>query len=50
MKIEQLGGLATAIFERVASTDGVSRTFLGRGGCRLRKSVGREVRVEFSRS
>ena len=47
MKLEQLGGLATAIFERIASTDGDSRgVFSAEAAADYTKAVGREVRVD----
>lgn len=47
MKVEQLGGLATAIFERIASTDGDARgVFSSEAAADYSKAVGREVRVE----
>lgn len=47
MKVEQLGGLATAIFERIASTDGDARgVFSAEAAADYTKAVGREVRVE----
>ncbi|MDE2367509.1 MAG: AAA family ATPase [Burkholderiales bacterium] len=47
MKVEQLGGLATAIFERIASTDGDARgVFSSEAAAEYTKAIGREVRVE----
>jgi len=47
MKVEQLGGLATAIFERIASTDGDARgVFSAEAAADYGKAIGREVRVE----
>jgi AAA ATPase domain len=47
MKLEQLGGLATAIFDRIAATDGDARgVFSGEAAADYAKAVGREVRVE----
>jgi hypothetical protein len=47
MKVEQLGRLATAIFERIASTDGDARgLFSAEAAADHTKSIGREVRVE----
>ena len=47
MKVEQLGSLATAIFERIASTDGGARgLFSSEAAADYTKAVGREVRVE----
>jgi hypothetical protein len=47
MKVEQLGRLATAIFERIASTDGDARgVFSAEAAAEYTKAVGREVRVE----
>jgi hypothetical protein len=47
MQVEQLGGLATAIFERIASTDGDARgVFSSEAAADYTKAVGREVRVE----
>lgn len=47
MKVEQLGGLATAIFERIASTDGDARgVFSAEAAAEYTKAIGREVRVE----
>ncbi|MDM0066486.1 ATP-binding protein [Variovorax sp. J31P207] len=46
-KVEQLGGLATAIFERIASTHGDARgVFSAEAAAAYSKAVGREVRVE----
>lgn len=47
MKVEQLGGLATAIFERIAATDGDARgVFSAEAAADYTRAVGREVRVE----
>lgn len=47
MKVQQLGRLATAIFERIAATDGDARgVFSGEAAADYTKAVGREVRVE----
>ena len=47
MKVEQLGGLATAIFERIAATDGDARgVFSGEAAADYTQAVGREVRIE----
>ncbi len=47
MKVEQLGGLATAIFERIASTDGDARgVFSAEAAADYTKAIGKEVRVE----
>jgi len=47
MKVEQLGGLATAIFERIASTDGDARgVFSAEAATEYARGIGREVRVE----
>lgn len=47
MKVEQLGGLATAIFERIASTDGDARgVFSADAASEYTTAVGRDVRVE----
>jgi hypothetical protein len=46
-KVEQIGGLATAIFERIASTDGDAKgVFSNVAAADYSNSVGREVRVE----
>lgn len=46
-KVEQLGGLATAIFERIAATDGDTKgIFSNDAAADYSKAVGREVRVE----
>jgi hypothetical protein len=46
-KVEQLGGLATAIFERIAVTDGDAKgVFSNDAATDYSKAVGREVRVE----
>jgi AAA domain len=47
MKVEQLGSLATAIFERIASTDGdVRGVFSAEAAADYTKAIGREVRVD----
>ncbi len=47
MKVEQLGGLATAIFERIASSDGdVRGVFAAEAAADHTKSIDREVRVD----
>lgn len=47
MKLEQLGGLATAIFERIAATDGDARgVFSSEAAADYTKAIGREVRIE----
>jgi len=47
MKVEQLGRLATAVFERIASTDGDTRgVFSAEAAADYSKAIGREVRVE----
>jgi len=47
MKVEQLGGLATAVFERIAATEGDARgVFSSEAAADYTKAVGREVRVE----
>lgn len=47
MKVEQLGGLAAAIFERIASADGSARgVFSSEAAADYSKAVGRAVRVE----
>lgn len=47
LKVEQLGGLATAVFERIASTDGDARgLFSAEAAADYGKAIGREVRVE----
>ncbi|AKJ26938.1 AAA family ATPase [Caldimonas brevitalea] len=46
-KVEQLGGLATAVFERIASTEGDARgLFSAEAAAAYAKAVGREVRIE----
>lgn len=46
-KVEQLGGLATAIFERIAATDGDARgVFSAEAAANYTKAVSREVRVD----
>ncbi len=45
--VEQLGGLATAIFERVAASDGdVRGVFSSEAAAEYTKAIGREVRIE----
>jgi AAA ATPase domain len=47
MKLEQLGGLATAVFDRIASTDGdTTGLFSAEAATEYSRAVGREVRVE----
>ncbi len=47
MKVEELGGLATAIFERIASTDGDARgMFSVEAAADYTRAIGREVRIE----
>ncbi|EYS85713.1 hypothetical protein CF68_10010 [Cupriavidus sp. SK-4] len=47
MKLEQLGGLATAIFDRIASSDGDARgLFSAEAATVYSASIRREVRVE----
>lgn len=47
MKLEQLGGLATAIFERIASAEGDARgLFSAEAAAAYSKAIGREVKVE----
>ncbi len=47
MKLEQLGGLATAIFDRIASTEGDARgLFSGDAAAAYSQALGREVKVE----
>ena len=47
MKLEQLGGLATAVFERIASKDGESRgVFSADAAADYTKAIGRDVRVD----
>ncbi|TWG83365.1 AAA domain-containing protein [Cupriavidus gilardii J11] len=47
MKLEQLGGVATAIFDRIASTDGgVRGLFSAEAAAQYSKAVGREVKIE----
>ncbi len=47
MKLEQLGGLATAIFDRIASSDGDARgLFSAEAAAAYSAAIGREVRVE----
>ena len=46
-KVEQLGGLASAIFERVAASDGdVRGVFSSEAAAEYTKAIGREVRIE----
>lgn len=46
-KVEQLGGLAIAIFERIASTDGEARRiFSVEAAAEYGKALGRDVKVE----
>ena len=46
-KVEQIGGLATAIFERIASTDGDSRgIFSIEAAADYGKTIGRDVKVD----
>jgi hypothetical protein len=46
MKVEQLGSLATAIFERIASTEGDARgLFSAEAATDYTKAIGRDVRV-----
>lgn len=47
MKVEQLGALATAVFGRIASTDGDARgLFSADAAADYAKTIGRDVRVE----
>jgi len=47
MKVEQLGSLATAVFDRVAASDGdARRLFSSEAAADYSRSIGREVRVE----
>jgi AAA domain len=47
MKVEQMGSLATAIFERIAAAEGDARgVFSAEATAEYSRSVGREVRVE----
>jgi len=47
MKLEQLGGLATAIFDRIASTDGDAKgLFSTEAAAAYSKAIGRTVKVE----
>lgn len=47
IKVEQLGGLATAIFERIAATGGDARgVFSAEAAVEYSNAVGREVRVD----
>ncbi|GAA0834950.1 MAG: ATPase [Cupriavidus sp.] len=47
MKLEQLGGLATAIFDRIASAEGDARgLFSADAAAAYSRAIGREVKVE----
>ncbi|MBP0628345.1 AAA family ATPase [Cupriavidus sp. AcVe19-1a] len=47
MKLEQLGGLATAIFDRIACAEGDARgLFSGESAAAYSAALGREVRIE----
>lgn len=47
VKLEQLGGLATAIFDRIASAEGDARgLFSAEAAVAYSKAIGREVKVE----
>jgi len=47
MKLDQLGGLATAIFDRIASSDGDARgLFSADAAAAYTQAIGREVKVE----
>ena len=47
VKVEEIGGLATAIFDRVARTDGPARgLFSADAAAAFSEAIGREVRVE----
>jgi len=47
MKLEQLGGLATAIFDRIASTDGDARGLFSADAAEAySRAIGRQVKVE----
>ena len=47
LKVEQIGGLATAIFDRVARSDGPARgIFSAEAAAAYGETIGREVRVE----
>ena len=47
LKVEQIGGLATAIFDRVARSDGPARgIFSAEAAAAYGEAIGREVRVE----
>lgn len=47
VKLEQLGGLATAIFDRIASADGDARgLFSAEAAAAYSQAIGREVKVE----
>ena len=45
-KLEQMGGLATAIFERIASKEEARGIFSGEAAGAYSKAVGREVRID----
>ena len=46
-KVEQLGGLAIAIFERIAATDGDTKgVFSNDAAIEYSQAVGRDVRIE----
>jgi hypothetical protein len=47
MRLEQLGGLASAIFERIATADGGTRgLFSAEAATDYSRALGREVRVD----
>ena len=47
MKLEQLGGLATAIFDRIACADGDARgLFSAESAAAYSAALGRDVRIE----
>lgn len=47
MRLEQLGGLATAVFDRIATSDGDTRgLFSAEGAAEYSRILGREVRIE----
>ena len=47
VKVEQIGGLATAIFDRVARSEGPARgIFSAEAATAYGEAIGREVRVE----
>ena len=47
LKVDQMGGLATAIFDRVARSDGAARgLFSAEAAAVYSEAIGREVRVE----